>query len=164
MGLVELSWVLGVDDVKQVHLLIGVSAQHEEDYKVLERLNSFSAGGVQELGVLVLRIINYLEGLGCVENHLLMDKVLDHEAIVLDLLLLESFLIEMLLGDLAGEDLATYEISPLKHKLHLVEDEVDLLGRLKRAVGLDLDLLHQLRGIVDLSITLKHLSLLSHDL
>ncbi len=47
--------------------------------------------------MLILRVIDSLESFSCVEDHLFMDEVLDHEAIVLDLLLFEASLVEVLL-------------------------------------------------------------------
>ena len=93
-----------------------------------------------------------------------MNVVLHQEAIVLNLLSLESFLVDVLLRDLAREDLAADEISAAKDQLHLIQNEVNLLHGLQGPVSLDLDLLDQLCGIVMLSISLKHLSSGAGDL
>ena len=93
-----------------------------------------------------------------------MNVVLHQEAIVLNLLSLKTFLIDMLLRDLAREDLAADEISAAKDQLHLIQNEVNLLHGLQGPVSLDLDLLDQLGGIVMLSISLKHLSSHAGDL
>lgn len=56
-----------------------------------------------------------------------MHIISDHELEVLDLLSLKACFVQVLPRDLSGEDLASHEVSSHKHKLHLVQDKVNLL-------------------------------------
>ena len=86
-----------------------------------------------------------------------MNVVSHHEGIVLDLLPLKALLVDVLLRDLTGENLAADEIATTEDQLHLIQDEVNLLNCLQGAIGLNLDLLDHLGGIVMLSISFQHL-------
>jgi hypothetical protein len=60
--------------------------------------------------------------------------------------------------------LAPDKISATKDKFHLIQNEVNFLNCLERAVGFNLDLLYHLGSIIVLAISFKHFSVLTSDL
>jgi hypothetical protein len=89
---------------------------------------------------------------------LLMNIVFDHVVEVSDLLFLKTLLIDVLLGDLSAEDLASDKVVPCQDQLHLVKNEIHLLSHFKRPVSLNLDLLDELGGLLLLAVLLVHLA------
>ena len=87
-----------------------------------------------------------------------MNIVLDHEVIVVNLLLLKALLTDRFFADFAAKDLKSNIILSHENKFHLVKDEIDLLFILKRAICLDLNFLNYLCRLVDLAILFQHLN------
>ena len=98
-----------------------------------------------------------MTGFSNLEKLLLVDPVAHHVAVKFNLLFFKALRTDSLLADLAAQNLAADEVLSTQHELHLVEDETDLLFGLQRAVGLDLDLLDDLGGLVNLAVLFEHL-------
>ena len=87
-----------------------------------------------------------------------MDIVADHETIVSDLLSFQTFLTDGSLANLSAENLSTNVVLTREHKLHLIENKVNLLLVLEGAVSLNGDLLDDLGSFIDFSISFVHLN------
>ena len=157
----ELSWVHSFNKIELINFLCSVRGDEKVQDEVLESIVSDRTVGVK-LGLcfifsLVNRIIDSLEGLGGLEALLLVHIVLDHESEVGDLLLLEALLADGSLANLTTQDLCSNIVLTSQNQLHLVKDEIDLFNVLERTIGLNLNLLDDLRGIINLTICLVHL-------
>ena len=62
----------------------------------------------------------------------------------------------MLPADLSTQDLAPNKVLSLEYKFHLVQDEVDLISSLERAISFNLDLLDSFCGFLCLPVLFQH--------
>mmetsp|Transcript_60263 Transcript_60263/g.118521 ORF Transcript_60263/g.118521 Transcript_60263/m.118521 type:complete len:408 (+) Transcript_60263:99-1322(+) len=90
-----------------------------------------------------LRVEYALVRLANIQELLLMQPILNHVAVVLDLKVHEVLGLQKLWIQLSADDLCPHEVLLSKDKAHLVQDVLRLLSPLHRAESLDLDLLQQ---------------------
>jgi hypothetical protein len=87
-----------------------------------------------------------------------MDIVANHKLIEFDLALLETFTVQMSLGDFLTKDLASYEVSPHEDELHLIKDEFNFLLNFKRTICLNLNFLNDFSRFFRFTVFLEILA------
>ena len=164
----QLARVHCLNHVELVNLISRVRREQKIEHEVLESVLANLTIAI-DLGFccivsLIDRIVDGLIGTAGFHRFLFMDVVANHEAVVLDLQVFEALLADTTFGNLATQDLSSNVVLARQNQLHLVQNERDLLPVFQRAVRLDLNLLNDLRSLIDLAIGLVHFNELASRL
>lgn len=107
--------------------------------------------------VLVNRVIDGLETLGCLKMVLLMDVVSDGKFVVADLEMLDSLVVQVSSLDLFQNDHSSNEVFEVEDQSELVKNVVEFVFFLHGAVGFDLHVQDNVGGFLLLAVFFVHL-------